>query len=172
MSVRASVADINGDGLPDIVISKVGAPGLGDLVTIADGLEFTRTTMAFFGRGDARFSRSPDLDPPPVVYDEDSIEDAISRRLLSKDFDGDGIADLVDVDLAGNIAIYRVHKESGFFTGETWVLDDVPWRRFDIRGDIRDLDADDVNGDGLGDVVSVRETGVTLLLSRRTGASR
>lgn len=172
MSVRGSVADINGDGLPDLVIEKVGAPGLGDLVTIADGLEFTRTTMAFYGKGGASFSRSPDLDPPAVSFDEDSIQDAVSRRLLSQDFDGDGVADLVDVDLTGHITIFRVRKESGFFTGETWVLDDVPWKRFEVRGDIRDLDADDVNGDGLGDVLSFRENGVTLLLSRGGGASR
>jgi hypothetical protein len=172
MSVRASVADINGDGLQDLVISKVAAPGLGDLVTIADGLNFTRNTMAFFGEGDARFSRTPNLDPPPISFDEDSVEDAISRRLLSEDFNGDGIADLVDVDLTGQIAIYRVFKESGFFSGESWELDETPWQRFEVRGDIRDLHASDVNGDDLGDVVSFRDNGVTLLLSRRAGDSR
>jgi hypothetical protein len=172
MSVRASVADVNGDGLQDLVISKVAAPGLGDLVTIANGLNFTRSTMAFFGEGDARFSRTPNLDPPPISFDEDSVQDAISRRLLSEDFNGDGIADLVDVDLSGQIAIFRVLKESGFFAGETWELEEVPWQRFEVRGDIRDLHATDVNGDGLGDVVSFRSNGVTLLLSRRAGVSR
>ncbi len=172
MSVTGSVSDVDGDGLPDLVVSKVGAPGLADLLTTGDGFTFTRNTLVFLGLGDARFSRTPDVDPPPVEFDEHELRQAISRRLLSRDFDGDGVADQVDVDLDGHITVRRIRKESGFFSGTSWELDADPWRRFDVLGDIRDLDVDDVNGDGLGDVVSLRETSVTLLLSRRTGGAR
>ena len=40
------------------------------------------------------------------------------------DCSGDGIADLVEVDLAGNLAVRRLRKESSFFGGDTWKLDE------------------------------------------------
>ncbi len=172
MRVAAEVADLNADGSPDLVMAKFGAPGLGNLLTLADGLKFTRTSLAFFGLGKGKFSRSPDLDPPPITYDEQSIQGAVSRRRLTHDFDGDGIADLVELDFSGAVSIQRVKRESGFFSGETWELEQTPWKRFDVRGDMRDIQTDDVNGDGIGDVVSLGKNGVTLLVSRRPGGGR
>jgi hypothetical protein len=102
-------------------------------------------------------------------FGEESLDEAISKRMLSHDCDGDGIADLVDVDLRGRVAIYRVLFESGFFSGDTWTLEKVPSRRFDVDASLRNLAVDDLNGDGLGDIFSHRDEHITLLLSRRRG---
>ncbi|HIE93255.1 MAG TPA: hypothetical protein EYQ83_10470, partial [Acidobacteria bacterium] len=54
------------------------------------------------------------------------------------------LADLVDMDLDGHLAIYRVRHESGFFSGETWSLERTPWKRFDVRASIENLNVEDL----------------------------
>ena len=90
-------------------------------------------------------------------------------RYLDLDLSGDGVADLVEVDLTGRIAVRRLTRDKGWFGGETWTLEREPWRSFDVRGSITNMEVQDVNGDGLGDVVSHRADTLLLLLSRGGG---
>lgn len=163
--LRVDVADANGDGRPDLVLRKFELPGLLGTVT---GLEFTLTHLVFFGEKGARFfERKPALEQKRT-FDESTIQEAIANRSMRLDADGDGLADLVEVDLAGRIAIRRLRKDKGFFTGTTWTLDESPWKRFGNVGSIESLEVDDWNGDGLVDIASRGSTGFTLILSRRS----
>lgn len=166
--LRCSVTDVDGDGLPDLVLSKVTAPDLFDL-TDPEHLTFARSTLVFLGLGGGDFERRPSL-AHELVFDEESLAQAVTRQLLSHDCSGDGVADLVDVDLKGRIAIYRVRHESGLFS-DSWEIDREPWKHFDSEASLQNLQVDDLNGDGIGDIFSLEAGGVTLLLSR-TGSGR
>jgi len=48
-------------------------------------------------------------------------------------------------------------------------LDDAPWKRFEVRGDIESLEVLDLNGDGLGDIVSSGDRTLVILLTTRKG---
>ena len=169
-AIRTNVADVNADGLPDLVVSKILGPSLLEL-TSPEGLKVTRSMLVFFGEGGGRFARRPSIEREDV-YDIASLGEAIVTRVLASDLDGDGLADLVDTDLAGNTIVYRLEHESSFFGGDSWSLERNPWRRFEGRADMRTTQVDDFNGDGLGDVLSHHGKHLTLLLSRRTGAGR
>ena len=69
--------------------------------------------------------------------------------------------------LDGGVSIKRLRKESGFFSGTTWEIDDAPWKSYPARGSVTSLEVEDLNGDGLGDIVSRAENGLTLLLSKK-----
>ena len=94
------------------------------------------------------------------------------RDSLTMDCDGDGLADLVEVDLDGRVGIRRLRRRSSFFGGTSWSLERAHWKRFETGGSIRSLDVRDLNGDGLGDVVSAGERRLTILLSLRPGRRR
>jgi hypothetical protein len=162
-----SVTDVDGDGRPDLSVRKFELPSLVDAVT---GLEFTFTHLCYLGerRG---FARKPAL-KHEETFDEESVVAVIANRSLKLDCDGDGLADLVEVDLDGRVAIRRMRKSSGFLSGDTWSLERAPWKRFETRGSITSLDVADLNGDGLGDVVSAGERRLTVLLSQKPGRRR
>lgn len=159
------VVDANGDGRPDLSLRKFNFPSLVETVT---GLEFKLTYLLFLGeRARGRVvARNPVL-KQTQSFDENGVQQIIKVREFSLDCSGDGMPDLVEIDLSGNIAIRRLTLDSGFFSGDTWELETSPWKTFDVRGDVRDLVVDDLNGDGIGDVVSRGEDGLTLLVSRR-----
>lgn len=168
--LKPSVSDVDGDGLPDLVISKLVAPSMLELTT-PDGLKVTRSIMVFRGQGKGRFSKRPDTERQDV-FDMSSLGGALGRRALSMDLDGDGLADLVDTDLFGNTVVHRLKKESGFFSGTSFQIETTPWRRFEGLADMETTRVEDLNGDGLGDVLSYRGKRLTLLLSNRTGARK
>ena len=156
------VADVDGDGRVDLAVRKLELPSLVGTVT---GLEFTFSHLVYLGerRG---FARKPAL-KRVEVYDEDSIVEVAANRELVLDCDGDGIADLVEIDVDGRIAVRRLKKESSFFGGTSWELEESPWKRFDSAGEIGSLTVRDFNGDGLGDIVSAGEQRLTLFVSAR-----
>lgn len=168
--IRPRVADVDGDGAVDLVLSRSRT---GDLMEIASpqGFSLTRDVLVFRGEGGARFGRRP-LVEHSERYEATRLDEGLSRRRMDMDCDGDGLADLVTVDLEGSVRIQRLEHESSFFGGDSWRLSETPWRRFPARADMRETSVLDVNGDGLGDVLSLREGRLVLLLSRRTGAGR
>ena len=165
--VNAELVDVNADGRPDLVVREFELPGLVDTVT---GLEFRLTHLVYpaASRGARMFERKPLL-KQSQVFDEESVGAAIANRHLALDCDGDGIPDLVEVDLHGRIAIRRLVHESSFFGGDRWKLEVDPWKRFDAQGSIDSLAVRDLNGDGLGDIVSRGRRSLTVFLSARRG---
>lgn len=165
--MRTQVTDVNGDGRLDLVIRKFELPGLLESI---NGLEFRFTHLVFFGskRG---FERKPSV-KEVEVYDENSVASAIANYKLVRDCDGDGHADLVALDLEGRLSVRRIIKKSSFFGGDTWRLEVAPWKLFNTRGAITSLDVPDLNGDGLGDLVSLGSKRLTVFLSQRRKGSR
>lgn len=166
--LETNLLDVDGDGRRDLVVGKFEMP---DLVETVTGFEFRLTHLVFFAddEGGGLFARRPGL-KHEQVFDEETVGAAIANRHLEMDCDGDGIPDLVEVDLSGRIAIRRLTFESSFFGGDRWELETNPWKRFDTRGGIDSLLVTDLNGDGLGDVVSAGARTLTVLLSRKGGS--
>jgi hypothetical protein len=116
------------------------------------------------GKGGGPFERRPSL-KSVQIFDEETVGTAVANRHLEMDCDGDGIPDLVEVDLSGRIAIRRLTHESSFFGGDRWELEENPWKRFETRGGIDSLEIIDLNGDGRGDIISRGAESLTILLS-------
>ncbi|QDU83001.1 FG-GAP repeat protein [Planctomycetes bacterium Pla163] len=165
-SLRIDVVDANADGRPDLSMRKFNLPTLMDAVT---GLEFSLTYLVYFGEKarDRVVARKPAL-KQTQTFDENGVAEVIKFRRFELDCSGDGRPDLVEIDLSGRIAIRRLVFDSGFFSGDTWELERDPWKRFDTRGDVRQLDVLDLNGDGLADIASRSDDALTLFMSRRT----
>lgn len=163
--IRVDVLDADNDGRPDLSLRKFNLPSLVETVT---GLEFTMTYLLFLGEraNDRVVARKPAM-KQSETFDENNVSEVLKYRVFELDCDGDGRPDVVEVDLQGRIAIRRLTFDSGFFSGDTWKLESEPWRRFDVRGDIEQLEVLDLNGDGLGDVISRGPSGLTLLMSRK-----
>ena len=60
-------------------------------------------------------------------------------------------------------------QQRGVFGGRSWELEDNPWKRFEVRGSIASLVVEDLNGDGLGDIVSQTPDMLRILLSSARG---
>ncbi|MFT7462702.1 MAG: hypothetical protein ACI9EF_001044 [Pseudohongiellaceae bacterium] len=166
-AVKPSLTDVDGDGRTDLVFDKITAPRLLD-ITSPDGLAVTRSMLVFLGKDDELFERHPILDQLKI-FDETSLGDAVTRQAIGPDCNGDGIGDLVEINLAGEVRIHTIAKESSFFGGDTWTINRTPWRRFHSGADLKNFRNDDINGDGLADVLSFQGPQLTLLLSQRLG---
>ena len=161
-SLRAEIADVDGDGRRDLALRKFELPSVVETVT---GLEFEFRYLVYLG-GRKGFERRPIFEHLEV-YDEDTVAELAANRDLTMDCDGDGIADLVELDLGGALQVRRLKRDSGFFSGETWSLEDTPWKRFERGGQILSLEVRDLNGDSVGDIVSGGEDRLTVLLSSK-----
>jgi hypothetical protein len=159
----SEVTDVNNDGRPDLVITKYDLPELTDVLT---GFNFRRSAYVYFAADKQPFERKPSL-RDEQSFDIQSLQDALVRRRIAADLSGDDIADLVEVDLSGRVAIRRLGEEKGFFGGSDWTIEKHAWKRFDMGGDLSTLQVTDINGDGIADLVNQREHGVSIMLSRR-----
>jgi hypothetical protein len=187
---RAEVTDIDLDGRPDLVITKWTLPSLTELVS---GFRLERASYVHFaaaarggagggasgGSGDgAGTPGPPPFERKPSLRDEqtwtmESVEDALVLRFLSGDCSGDGVADLVEVDLSGRVAIRRLEREGGLFSRGAWSVETEAWKRFDLGAKLDRLMLQELNGDGIADIVNPGTRSLVLLLSRRApGADR
>lgn len=160
---ESELTDVDNDGRPDLVITKYELPELTDVLT---GFRFHRSAYVYFAADKQPFDRKPAL-RDEQSFDIESLQDALVRRRISADLSGDGIADLVEVDLSGRVAIRRLTKESGFFGGTDWVIEDHAWKRFDLGADVSSLEIIDLNGDGIADLANPFARGISLMLSHR-----
>ena len=167
--LNVNLADVDGDGRPDLTVREFRMPSL---LATASGLEFTLSYLVYRGQaGERPFERKPLL-KQSETYDETTLEAVIKNRVWRMDFDGDGLADLVEVDLKGRITVRRTVRSRSFFGSGSWSLEATPWRRFETAGNIDELEVRDLNGDGLGDIVSRGERALTVLLSARKGGGK
>ena len=120
----SQVTDVNGDGRLDFVITKYVLPKLTDLVS---GFRFERGAYVFFGKakGPEPFERKPAL-RDEQTFTIDSLQDALVQRQIPGDLSGDGIADLVEADLTGRVAVRRITHEDGRLGGGSWELRPTP----------------------------------------------
>ncbi len=169
--LEVNVADVDGDGRMDLTVQKLVLPSiLGTVTGGVTGIEFTFSLLLF--PGDPRgFARRPSFTAEETFNEETAIELA-ANRAWTHDCSGDGSADLVEVDLKGDIAIRRLVQSKSRLRGTTWTLDPTPWKHFEVEGSIDSLTVDDFNGDGLGDIVSASEDRLTVLLSVAEGTPR
>ncbi|MEZ6013880.1 MAG: FG-GAP-like repeat-containing protein [Planctomycetota bacterium] len=160
--IRLDVGLIDGDKRPDLVVRTFVLPGK---IEAATGLKFEFSHLMYRGERGG-FERKPTL-RQARTYDESGVREVIANRRMTMDCSGDGLGDLVEVGLDGRIAIKRLRKESGFFSATKWLIDDAPWKSYAARGSVLSLEIEDLNGDGLGDIVSRGENGLTVLLSKK-----
>ncbi len=164
--LRVQVTDVNGDGRGDLVVRKFELPGVTDAIT---GLKFEFTHLVFFGEGRA-FARKPAV-KHVETYDERNVQDAVGNYELRADCSGDGVADLAAVDLEGRITLRRIKfRDGGLFRSDSWSLDPAPWKSFDTPGELTSLRVQDLNGDGLGDLISGSERRLTIQVTQRRGS--
>ncbi|HIF41190.1 MAG TPA: VCBS repeat-containing protein [Planctomycetes bacterium] len=160
------ITDVNGDGRGDLVLRKFELPGITEALT---GLKFQFTHLVFFGEGRA-FAKKPAV-KHEETYDESNLQDAVGNYELRADSSGDGVADLAAIGLEGRITLRRIRfRKGGFFRADSWSLDPSPWKEFKTPGEVTSLRVQDLNGDGLGDLISGGERRLTIHLSQRQRA--
>jgi hypothetical protein len=161
--LRATVADVDGDGRPDLALRRFEMPSMIETVT---GLEFKYSYLLYLGTKRGTFDRRPAL-KSERTFDENSIREIIANRDLSMDCSGDGVADLVEVDLKGRLGVRRLRKTSSLFGGDSWQIDEGYWKQYAARGSVQSLTVMDLNGDGIGDIVSSADSVLTVYLSQQ-----
>ena len=167
---RAEVTDVDHDGRPDLVLTKWTLPSAQDLVT---GFKLQRASYVYFAGqgGGPPFERKPSL-RDEQSFTLESLQDALVLRFISGDLSGDGVADLVEMDITGRVAVRRIRREGGLFGGGDWAIEDEAWKRFDMGSAVERLQLQDLNGDGIADLVNPGDRSLHLMLSRRAGAGR
>ncbi len=158
----SEITDVDGDGRADLVVTKYVLPTLTDLVT---GFRLVRGAYVYLaGQGKDPFGRKPAL-RDEQSFTLESLQDALVVRRIPGDLSGDGVADLVEVDLTGRVVVRRIEQAGS----REWRLSADSWKRFDLGADLSRLSIEDVNGDGLQDLVNPRSGALELVLSRRGG---
>lgn len=161
--LRVTVADVDGDGRPDLALRRFEMPSMIETVT---GLEFRYSYLLFLGTRKGVFDRRPAL-KSERTFDENSLREIIANRDLSMDCSGDGIADLVEVDLKGRLGVRRLQRKSSLFGGDSWQIDEGYWKQYAARGSVSSLEIMDLNDDGIGDIVSAADSVLTVYLSQK-----
>ncbi|WP_282048039.1 FG-GAP-like repeat-containing protein [Sulfitobacter mediterraneus] len=138
-----ALGDVDGDGLDDIV----GFGGSNVIVALSDGSGFE--TIELWSNG----------------FDSDAGWTSSRHERDVADVDGDGLADVVA--FGENQVTVALSTGTGFEAGQRWSTDfgyNDGWRMDDH---VRVLD--DVNGDGLADIVGFGSDGVSVATSNSSG---
>jgi FG-GAP-like repeat/Abnormal spindle-like microcephaly-assoc'd, ASPM-SPD-2-Hydin len=119
-----SVADVNGDGIPDVLVAGTNAEGT--------------VVQMFIGKGDGTFT-------PGQLVDESGGPDRDVTNAVLADVNGDGCPDVVDVDTIALVHIFPGDCKGNF--------DQTNFQVYGV-GDIGfGLAVADVNGDGQPDII-------------------
>jgi hypothetical protein len=144
-----AVADLNGDGKLDIVVSSAQ----------------TDTVSVLLGNGDGTF-QAPRQFPvgafiPPRQGFLLGLDNSMRRSVVVADFNQDGIPDLAVANVASSDVSILLGRGDGTF---------APQRRFGAGASPFGLAVGDLNGDGLPDLAVLDATGeVEILLGRGDG---
>ncbi len=143
------LADVNGDGLPDVV-----------------GIGFSAASVAL--NTGSKFA----LQSPAWITNEwgtaEGFSDQNTYPRFVVDVNGDGLADIVGVTGSG-VAVSLSNGSSSFATAKTWIQGFSPLNGGWTDNNIYPRFLVDVNGDGLPDVVGFGTSGVIVALN--TGKS-
>jgi Ca2+-binding RTX toxin-like protein len=171
----SSVADINGDGNLDVIVTRLGGP------TVEGG-----GTAFYLGDGKGNFHFSTASLPQEIKYmpngerDWNSVDYQFSGTNTAADLDGDGRADLVTASYTGNDQLsgaktVRVfHQDaSGQFTAAFQMAQPAAIQAMGPMG-ASAIAAGDLDGDGLRDLVIEWEgnAGTVIELLKNLGNDR
>jgi len=123
------VADVNGDGRPDLVLLKVEKPGLVRLAAaFVFSMDLRLDALAFHNNGHRDFSRRPDqrndlyfrlppllqliADLPRLQKEAEEAEER-GARIARGDLDGDGWPDLARETAPGRVELFRLPGGAG-----------------------------------------------------------
>lgn len=144
------VTDVNGDAVPDFVISEPPS----------------RYPVPRAARLDIRLREEADLGPdpfhPPVAYGPSGHGNTYA--LVAEDFNADGILDLASVGSSGNLDILRGQGTGGVGNGTFSVS-----ASYLIYSPYRTLVTADFNEDGAVDLAGISHGRLGILLANRTG---
>jgi hypothetical protein len=160
---ESAVTDVDGDGRPDLIVTKWELPSLKELFS---GFKLRRSTSVFFAGKGTPFEKKFGLHDEQV-FSIDSLQDALVLRFIEGDLSGDGIADMVEVGLGGDVLVRRIVRRSRFLGPDEWQIEAQPWKRFEMGVDLRGLKLLDINGDGLPDLLNPGRETLALMLSQR-----
>lgn len=139
--------DLNGDGLPDLVFSASNTN------TSKEKIYIFRNTSA--PGGNITFEDKL-VKSPVTSY---SIDGNLAARMDLKDLDGDGLPEIVAVDIssAGGISVFKNQSTPG--GAISFVSTPItPFQAFDIPSiELVSVDIEDLNGDGLPELLAGKE---------------
>jgi hypothetical protein len=151
------VADLDGDGKPDVVFLQVGGP----TGTDTGAFSALRNVSVAGGISVAPFAPQASFATPFNL---------VGAQMAIGDVDGDGKLDVILADRSGSLVIYRNNSSPGslafdlpaifHLTGRFFPNDDVPWNGNTCLG-INDLDGDgkpDILIQGFNEVAVLRNT--------------
>lgn len=146
--ITSVIADLDGDGKPDVVAANVYANSITILQNIGSPGALGAASFA----------------PPVVLPIGSGSEDPVG--VVAADLDGDGKLDLVVADNSNNqIAVFRNVSSGGLLTSNSF----APPVFFSVAGNPRRLVVCDLDGDGHPDLVTVNTGNGTVSILHNLG---